>query len=1116
MPFNPETKKIGDLVKSQDWNEATTEIVRLEKDKVNRSGNDTIKGPLTITGNFSATAGEFTGSLSVAGKVSIGMGTPTTLHVRDELCIGSIEDGKKFVLRSPVGGDGTFIEITYDKQVNGQWTWAFTEGITLTRTGNVGIGTRDPKAKLHVSGNAVISGNVGIGKTDPKAKLDISSADRTGNHPTNIKGLYITGDFKADSDGVEFRKSDATEGIGFGLNTIYAAGSSANQDLGLKAKGTGQVKVTGNLSVTGNLTVSGKVNDRDIAADGLKLDSHTHNGTNSNKVKHSDLDLTGAGTNPHGTTADNVGALSISGGTVNGNISVSGNVGIGTTDPKAKLDVKGDVNAGNLGVSGSISAIGSNPNQDLVLQAKGSGQVKVSSPLSVTGNVGIGTDASNANLDVKGNVSVSGSVNFGSKVRQMLTLYSTNTSGDNYGIGVQVGTQYFRTSANFAWYKGGSHNDGVLNAGTGGTTLMTLDTNGTLNVTGTIKVNGQEIGANALPITGGTVTGNLSVRGKVGIGVTTPDIDALPKIHLAIGDDDTGLQQQGDGELAIYTDAVERVRVNKKGNVGIGTKTFDRETTKLKVNGDIVLGKDAKNTRFIFHTRGDNNGDYLLITHDNTELINYWEWNQGITLKRGGNVGIGRNNPQAKLDVNGDVNAVNLGVSGSISAIGNDAIRDLVLQGKGTTGQVKVSSPLSVTGNVGIGVMTPSIGTLPTIHLAIGDHDTGLKQQGDGELAIYTDNVERVRVNKQGNVGIGTTAPKAKLDVNGDVNAVNLGVSGSISAIGNDTNRDLVLKGKGTGNVNVNSGSLSFGSRTGQLINLWDIKYGIGIQQATQYFRTDGNFAWYKGGSHSSNTAFDPGTNPGSNPPTQGTTLMVLDADGNLRIGSINNTARGKVDIEGSVGYTDSRGYRYWNVGMSNVSDPIGAYFAKYSLYASDFIGCKEVNVFSDLRIKEIKGTSDSQADLQTLLRIQVTDYHYKDKIANGNRPKKKVIGQQIADVYPQAVSTHVDVVPDIFESAIIEENWVTLNSHNLKTEDKVKIFWNDDDSQLFTVEAIEPDKFKIPLDHTGDIFVYGREVDDFHVVDYDALSMLHISATQELYKIIKKLEEKINEKVKG
>ncbi len=122
--------------------------------------------------------------------------------------------------------------------------------------------------------------------------------------------------------------------------------------------------------------------------------------------------------------------------------------------------------------------------------------------------------------------------------------------------------------------------------------------------------------------------------------------------------------------------------------------------------------------------------------------------------------------------------------------------------------------------------------------------------------------------------------------------------------------------------------------------------------------------------------------------------------------------------------------------------------------------------------------------------------------------------GQAIVTVYPQAVSTHVDTVPDILEFAIIEENWVTLNNHNLKIGDKVKIFWNNNDSQLFTVGDIKTDQFKISLNRTGDIFVYGREVDDFHVVDYDALSMLHISATQELYKIIKKLEGKINEKI--
>jgi len=240
--------------------------------------------------------------------------------------------------------------------------------------------------------------------------------------------------------------------------------------------------------------------------------------------------------------------------------------------------------------------------------------------------------------------------------------------------------------------------------------------------------------------------------------------------------------------------------------------------------------------------------------------------------------------------------------------------------------------------------------------------------------------------------------------------------------------------------------------------------------------------------------------------------IALIPNAGNVGIGTP-NPDKGKLHIEGFVNYQHPNGYRYF-VNRPDSNSTTTGFNAPYSLYASAFIGASEFNAFSDLRIKEIKGTSDSQADLQTLLQIQVTDYYYKDKIAKGNRPKKKVIGQQIATVYPQAVSTHVDTVPDILEFAIIAENWVTLNNHNLKTGDKVKIFWNDNDSQLFTVEDIKTDQFKISLNHTGDIFVYGREVDDFHVVDYDALSMLHISATQELYKIIKKLEGKINEKI--
>ena len=89
-------------------------------------------------------------------------------------------------------------------------------------------------------GNVWITGNVGIGTTAPVSRLDIFQAPRTdpGNHPKAVKGLYLTGDFGSASDGVEFRHSNGSQGIGFGFNSIYAAGNNANQDLNLMPKGT--------------------------------------------------------------------------------------------------------------------------------------------------------------------------------------------------------------------------------------------------------------------------------------------------------------------------------------------------------------------------------------------------------------------------------------------------------------------------------------------------------------------------------------------------------------------------------------------------------------------------------------------------------------------------------------------------------------------------------------------------------------------------------------------------------------------------------------------------------------------------------------------------------------
>lgn len=69
-----------------------------------------------------------------------------------------------------------------------------------------------------------------------------------------------------------------------------------------------------------------------------------------------------------------------------------------------------------------------------------------------------------------------------------------------------------------------------------------------------------------------------------------------------------------------------------------------------------------------------------------------------------------------------------------------------------------------------------------------------------------------------------------------------------------------------------NDTSLNFGNQTRQMINLHNADYGIGVQRLTTYFRTRGEFFWYRGGSHSDAFADSGGGDP----------LMRLGSTGDL------------------------------------------------------------------------------------------------------------------------------------------------------------------------------------------------------------------------------------------
>jgi hypothetical protein len=118
-----------------------------------------------------------------------------------------------------------------------------------------------------------------------------------------------------------------------------------------------------------------------------------------------------------------------------------------------------------------------------------------------------------------------------------------------------------------------------------------------------------------------------------------------------------------------------------------------------------------------------------------------------VVQPNAGNVGIGTTAPTKKLDVNGDVT---FGTGNKFQTTTN------AFEGVGANG-VYLRSAISSAGN-------PSFSNSD-------DTNTGMFLPGSDVLGLSTAGSERLRITSAGNVGIGTTVPAEKLQVNGAVRA---------------------------------------------------------------------------------------------------------------------------------------------------------------------------------------------------------------------------------------------------------------------------------------------------------------------------------------------------------
>ena len=171
-------------------------------------------------------------------------------------------------------------------------------------------------------------------------------------------------------------------------------------------------------------------------------------------------------------------------------------------------------------------------------------------------------------------------------------------------------------------------------------------------------------------------------------------------------------------------------------------------------------------------------------------------------------VGIGTTNPKSSLSVGGDgssgaaisgtsISTGGIGVYGeAINAFGYGVFgyatssNGIAICGYGLSpalaafflGDVSVSGDFSTTGNVGVGTPTPrvklSLGedfTAKKLALWDGENDFYGFGVAIGRITFYTNDTEKMTIKDNGNVGINTINPQAKLDVNG---SVKIGVNG--------------------------------------------------------------------------------------------------------------------------------------------------------------------------------------------------------------------------------------------------------------------------------------------------------------------------------------------------